>query len=290
MFRSDKQRKAMFANINGSNSFSNKNVNNSFALVKYNKKYDEQLREMLDSDWIRNRENSFAPQLLRRRLDNNMTNDELELINENDEVKGIIVHDKENPSLVHGLLLNPESRKTGLGVNTIDDYFKEFNIEHIQGLAYGGVLDFWKHIGADARPPNLGFGLGDSLVVLEKEDFNEYMANRDNKLYVSNRTTEMDMGSMDDCDFNDALVDTLQISFDEAEDYVNRYSKDEFGFVDSLSGEPKGKFRIYAKQPDGTIGITAWYTSKETYDYMVDEIKKSGGEIVRVEKEGELEF
>lgn len=58
---------------------------------------------------------------------------------------------------------------------------------------------------------------------------------------------------------------------------------DPFGFMSALVGnsKPVAK-RIHAEMPDGTVGITAWYTDA-TIGLLAEEILERGGLILKIE-------
>ena len=299
MFRSDKQRRAMFANM--FSTIPKGNCNNRFALY---------LSSSDDASAISNIKSTKYPS-----VDVSVYNKDKTAI---DAVMGLSEDNERNlaginkVSTTYGNL--DMSRYKILPDGAYDYLYNDIHISPLVENSFGDSIFTTPEISRSVVEHELLHHIDDELTLedysKDKKKFEDF-ANLADDFELIEGLVELEDSRKNSGDispksvvdkneeyrnlleryyFANRLKDETTPTFEELEEYANKYSKDEFGFVDSLSGEPKGKFRIFAKQLDGTVGITAWYISKESYDALVDNIKKSGGEIIKVEKEGELEF
>lgn len=277
-FSSDRQRRAMFAAIN---SFSQKNADNSFALNVVGKKGDYKIRsdEYPEVDVDLDSGNIDLEQIkwdLTGVADQDLIGlDKIRYVNFYEEpgVSEYIYIDEDKP------FIKMRDKKRGLSANS-GPWYRHKSFKHEVG----------HHVDRDSLLDDIYDDYVFAEVVADenvRQRYPDYRSEADIFLKDNPRLKEYAVMAAEE---NVGLSDLKALTFKEAEDYANKYSKDPFGFVDSMDGKPMGSFRIHVKLPNGNVGITAWYSSKDSYEHLIKDIRETGGEIIKVETEGEIEL
>jgi len=166
-FRSDSQRKAMFANIFGKNVHSGKNSfsrDNTFALVPLDKKYRKVFDDLYDSDWAEEETILHDPlEKIMRATDETSKDDDLSktgiklIVDDDDNVQGLVKYNKPSGGylFIDRIIVFPDERGKGVGSGALKEILEsEPDAEYIVGDSDDKRSDeFWESVGAELSHP-----------------------------------------------------------------------------------------------------------------------------------------
>jgi len=164
-FRSDSQRKAMFASMNSFSTIPGRNCHNSFTIVPLNKKYRAELDKLYDLEWAE--EETLLHEPLEKAM---MVTDETSkdvdvaksgvrlIVDDDDKIQGMVEYDKPSKDgymFMNRIVVFPDDRGKGVGSGALKEIFEsEPDAEYIVGDSEDEKSDkFWEKMGAELSHP-----------------------------------------------------------------------------------------------------------------------------------------